>query len=48
MTKKEKREIAENICGAWSDDPSVDSIFEEIEKERHQYPGRRIDFDASA
>ncbi len=48
MTKEEKRILAANLCGTWADDPSIDSIFEEIEKERHKYPGRGIDLDAFA
>ena len=45
ISKEEKRRLAESLCGAWADDPSIDSIFEEIEKERHNYPGRRLDLD---
>ena len=48
MTKEERMRFAEDLCGAWSYDPSIDSIFEEIEKERHNYPGRRIDFNVPA
>lgn len=48
MTKEEKRSLAKNLCGAWADDPSIDSIFEEIEKERHKYPGREINLNAFA
>ncbi|MBA3071947.1 MAG: hypothetical protein FP829_07320 [Nitrospirae bacterium] len=48
MNKEEKRMLAANLCGAWVDDPSIDSIFEEIEKERHKYPGREVDINAFA
>lgn len=48
MNKEEKRRLAANLCGAWADDPSIDSIFEEIEKERHKYPGREVDLNAFA
>jgi hypothetical protein len=48
MTKEEKKSLAENLCGAWANDPSIDSIFEDIEKDRHNYHGRMIDLDASA
>lgn len=37
ISKEEKRNLAESLCGAWADDPSIDSIFEEIEKERHNH-----------
>lgn len=48
MTKDEKSGLAESLCGAWSDDPSINSIFDDIEKERHIYTGRSIDLDVSA
>lgn len=48
MTKEEKRSLAENFCGAWADDPSIDSIFEEIERKRHRYSGREINLNAFA
>jgi len=48
MTKEEKRKLVANLCGTWADDPSIDSIFEEIEKERHRYSGRGINLDAFA
>jgi hypothetical protein len=36
----EKRKIMSSLCGAWVDDATIAPIFEEIEKERHQYHGR--------
>lgn len=42
LTKEEKRSIAKDLCGSWSNDPSIDTIFEEIEKERHSYLGRKV------
>lgn len=46
--KEDQRGLAKKLCGAWADDPSIDSIFKEIEKERHSYYGRGIDLDTSA
>jgi len=40
----EKRKIISSLCGAWSDDASIASIFEEIENDRHQYHGREVRF----
>ncbi|MEW5768104.1 MAG: hypothetical protein AB1797_10870 [bacterium] len=48
MTKEEKRRFAESLCGAWSNDSSIDSIFEEIERERHKYPGREVNLNVFA
>jgi hypothetical protein len=42
ISREEKLRLAESLCGAWADDPSIDSIFEEIEKERHNYQGKKI------
>ena len=39
---KEKRDIASELCGTWSDDPIIVCIFEEIEQERHRYLGREV------
>lgn len=40
----EKRKIISALCGAWSDDATITPIFEEIERERHQYHGREVRF----
>ena len=45
---KEKKKTAEKLCGSWSNDPSIVGIFENIERERHGYPGRNVDFDVSS
>lgn len=47
IVKEEKRKLAEGLCGSWAADNSIDSIFEEIEKERHRYFGRDVNLDAS-
>ncbi|MDQ7837679.1 MAG: DUF104 domain-containing protein [Thermodesulfobacteriota bacterium] len=39
---REKREIVLELCGAWSDDPSILPIFKEIEGELHRYFGREV------
>lgn len=46
-TKEEKRNLAEELCGSWAGDQTIDAIFEEIEKERHSYLGRKVNFDVS-
>ena len=40
----EKRKITSALCGSWADDATITPIFEEIEKERHQYHGREVRF----
>ena len=44
LNKKDKQKIVEEISGAWSNDPTINPIFEKIECDRHEYFGRRIDF----
>ena len=39
---REKQKIISELSGAWSDDPTIKSIFKEIEKERHRYFGREV------
>jgi predicted DNA-binding antitoxin AbrB/MazE fold protein len=41
---KEKLKIISELSGGWSDDPTIIPIFEEIEKERHNYFGREVRF----
>jgi len=45
LTLDEKRKIADELCGAWADDPSIPGIFEEIFRDRRKSIGRDIDFD---
>ena len=45
LKKKEKRDIAAELCGTWSDDPTIGAIFEDIEQQRHQYAGRQLDLE---
>ena len=44
LKKKDKQKIVEEISGAWSNDPTINQIFEKIECDRHEYLGRKIDF----
>ncbi len=40
-----KRKVISELSGAWSDDPTIVSIFKEIEQERHRYFGRKVRFE---
>jgi predicted DNA-binding antitoxin AbrB/MazE fold protein len=44
LKTKEKIKIASELCGAWSGDPTIASIFREIEEDRHRYLGREVNF----
>ena len=41
----EKQKVISELSGVWSDDPTIMSIFEEIEQERHRYSGREVSFE---
>lgn len=45
LKTKEKLKIISELSGAWCDDPSIMSIFKEMEQERHQYFGRGVSFE---
>jgi len=45
---EEKKNTIESLCGSWADDKSIDTIFKEIDLQRHIYPGRKVDFDVPA
>lgn len=47
LTLEEKRKLVDKFCGAWADDPSINKVFEEIDRERHQDFPREVDFDAA-
>ncbi|PSB09812.1 hypothetical protein C7B62_11715 [Pleurocapsa sp. CCALA 161] len=34
----------QQVAGAWQDDSEIDEVFAEIDRERHAYRGRDIDF----
>jgi hypothetical protein len=42
LKSREKLKIISELSGAWSDDPSIGLIFEEIERERHSHFGRHL------
>jgi len=44
LKTKEKLKVISELSGGWSDDPTIISIFEEIDKERHIYFGREVTF----
>jgi len=45
LKTKDKQKIVSELSGAWSDDSSIMSIFEELEQERHHDPGREVTFE---
>ena len=45
LTIKEKLKIISELSGAWSDDPTIMSIFEELDQERHYDIGRVVSFE---
>lgn len=44
--KIEQWQQLQQVIGAWKDDSEIEEIFAEIERERHAYRGREIDFKA--
>ena len=44
MTKKKLETISE-LSGAWSNDPTIIPIFDELEQERHRNIGREVSFE---
>jgi len=45
LKTKEKLKIITELSGAWSNDPTIMPIFEELEQERHRNIGREICFE---
>jgi hypothetical protein len=43
LTPEERQERINAALGAWKDDPDLDKVFAEIDRERHTYRGRQID-----
>ena len=35
----------QKVIGSWENDSEIDTIFNDIDKERHKYHGRNIDFE---
>ena len=45
---EQRNELLRRLCGAWASDPTINGVFEEIERERHaEIPGE-ISFDAAS
>jgi len=45
LKTKDKQKIVSELSGAWSDDSTIISIFEELEQERHHDSGREVTFE---
>ena len=45
-SKTDRWQQLQQVAGAWQDDSEIDGIFTEIDRERHAYRGRDIDFSA--
>ena len=43
---KDRWQQLQQVAGAWQDESEIDGIFTEIDRERHAYRGRDIDFSA--
>ncbi len=43
LNPQERQNRIKQVLGAWQDDPEIDAIFAEINRERHSYQGRQID-----
>ena len=44
LETKEKLKIISELSGSWSDDPTIMSIFDELEHKRHHNSGREVTF----
>ena len=45
LKTKEKLKIISDLSGAWSNDPTIMSIFEGLEQKRHNNFGREVGFE---
>ncbi|MCY7275043.1 MAG: hypothetical protein LH702_15240 [Phormidesmis sp. CAN_BIN44] len=43
LTPKERQMRIDSALGGWKNDPNLDNIFAEIDRERHADRGRQID-----
>jgi hypothetical protein len=43
LTPEERQKRINSALGGWKDDPSLDEIFAQIDRERHADRGRQID-----
>ncbi|NQT55672.1 MAG: hypothetical protein HQ551_05550 [Desulfobacteraceae bacterium] len=44
LKTKEKQKIISELSGSWSNDPTIISIFNELEQKRHNNIGREVGF----
>ena len=47
LSREQEDRLIEELCGAWSGDPTLGPIFDTILRERSQAPGRVIPFNGS-
>ena len=45
ITIKNQWQELQKVIGAWKDDIEIDTIFADIDKERHNYHGREINIE---
>ncbi len=45
LKTKEKLKIITELSGAWSNDPTIMPIFEELAQDRHRNIGREVSFE---
>lgn len=43
LSLEEKQNRIQQVLGTWQDEPEIDTIFAEINRNRHNYRGRQID-----
>ncbi|MFI5386745.1 MAG: hypothetical protein ACHQ50_11570 [Fimbriimonadales bacterium] len=48
LSAEEKEHLIHELCGAWSDDPSLEGLFDEIISDRLKSQPRIADFDAAS
>jgi predicted DNA-binding antitoxin AbrB/MazE fold protein len=44
LKTREKLKIISDLSGSWSHDPTIMSIFKELEQKRHHDVGREVNF----
>jgi virulence-associated protein VagC len=45
LKTKEKLKIVSELSGAWSNDPTIMAIFQELDQKRHEDIGREVSFE---
>ena len=43
LSTEEQKKRIKQVLGAWQDEPEIDAIFAEIDRDRHNYRGLKID-----